>query len=435
MPFKKEGIMARKDIIKMSQRELRRAHIIHNVLDKKLKQVEASRILELSDREIRRLIKRVRKEGDRGIIHKSRGRESNRMIPKKIKQRVIDLYKQKYNGFGPTLASEKLFELNKIKISDETLRIWLIKEGIWQRVRTSREHRQWRERKHCFGEMIQMDGSPHKWFENRGPESTLMGCIDDATSEVFGRFYEYEGTIPAMDCFKQYIKKYGIPCSVYMDRHSTYKSTAKPTIEDELQNKQVLTQFGRVLEELGVKYIPAGSPQAKGRIERLFGTFQDRLVKEMRLRKIKTIKEANKFLEYYLPIYNKRFTVKPIKNINLHRPLPEDIDLDIIFSIKTPRVLRNDFTVAHDKKLYQVLEKTNAKKVIVEERLNGKMFITYKNKKLEFKKIDKRLKKQKDVKKHFSFSIKKKYIPPKNHPWRQFNIKNSCIMQKDKKAA
>jgi len=262
-----------------------------------------------------------------------------------------------------------------------------------------------------------------------------MASIDDATNEVFGRFYKYEGTIPAMDSLKRYIKKYGIPCSVYMDKHSTYKSTAKPTIEDELQNRQVLTHFGRVLEELGMKYIPAGSPQAKGRIERLFGTFQDRLVKEMRLKRIKTIEEANKFLEYYLPIYNKRFTVKPTKKGNLHRPLPKDMDIETIFSIKTPRVLRNDFTVAHDKELYQVMEKTNAKKVIMEERLNGKIFITYKNKKLKFKKIDKRPEKQKGEEKYFSFRIKRKYIPPKNHPWRQFNIKSNYNIYKNKKVA
>lgn len=427
--------MAGKDIIKMSQRELRRAHIIHNVLDSKLKQVNAKELLNLSDRQIRRIVKRVRKEGEEGVIHKSRGQESNRAIPKKIKKQVIKLYKEKYYDFGPTLASEKLYEINEIKISDETLRIWLIKEGIWQRVRKSREHRQWRERKHYFGEMIQIDGSHHKWFENRGHECNLMGYIDDATSEAFGRFYEYEGTIPAMDSFKRYIKKYGIPCSVYMDRHSTYKSTAKPTIEDELQNKPVLTQFGRVLKELGVKYIPAGSPQAKGRIERLFGTFQDRLVKEMRLKKIKTIDEANRFLEYYLPIYNKRFTVKPIGKGNLHRSLPKDINLDAIFSIKIKRTLRNDFTVAHDKKLYQVLEKTNAKKVIIEERLSGKMFITFKDKKLKYKKIDKRPEKQKPEETYFNFSTKRKYIPPKNHPWRQFSIKNNSIMHKNKKAA
>lgn len=416
--------MTGKDIIVMSQRELRRAHIIHNVLDNKLKQVEAAEILQLSDREIRRIVKRVRKDGDRGIIHKGRGRKSNRAVSSKIKKRVIKLYKQKYWDFGPTLASEKLFEMDKIiKISDETLRIWLIKEGIWQRVRKSREHRQWRERKHYFGEMIQIDGSHHEWFESRGPACVLMGYIDDAASEVFASFYEYEGTIPAMDSFKRYIKKYGLPCSVYMDRHTTYKSNAKPTIEDELQNKQVLTQFGRVLAELGVKYIPAGSPQAKGRIERLFKTFQDRLVKEMRLRKIKTIKEANKFLEYYLPIYNRRFTVKPIKEGNLHRPLPDSIDLDAILCIKTKRTLKNDFTVAHDRKLYQVIEKTNAKKVIIEELLNGKMFITYKNKKLEYKKIDKKSEKRKEVETYFK--AKKIYIPPKNHPWRQFRIKNN----------
>ena len=299
--------MAGKDIITMTQEELKRLHIVQKVLGKGLKQVEAAEKLGLSYRQTKRITKRVKEEGDKGIIHKSRGQPSSNKILNRIKEKTIRLCRGKYKGFGPTLASEKLFEIEKIKLSDETLRNWLTKEGLWQRVRKSKKHRQWRERKQHFGEMIQLDGSHHDWFEGRNSEwCVLMGYIDDATSNKFGRFYEYEGTTPAFDSLKRYIKRYGIPHSIYLDRYSTYKSTAKPTIEDELNNREHLSQFERAAKELKITVIHANSAPAKGRIERLFKTFQDRVVKEMRLRNVKTIEDANKFLVQYLPIYNKR---------------------------------------------------------------------------------------------------------------------------------
>ena len=181
-----------------------------------------------------------------------------------------------------------------------------------------------------------------------------MGYIDDAAGKTFARFYDYEGTIPAMDSFKRYSKKYGLPMSVYLDKHSTYKSTAKPTIEDELNDVEPLSQFERALKELGVEVSHAHSPQAKGRIERLFRTFQDRVVKEMRLRGIRAIEEGNQFLEGYLPLYNRRFSVCPKEKEDFHGPVPKGVDLDAILCVKTERALRNDFTVAHNKKLYQI---------------------------------------------------------------------------------
>lgn len=263
--------MAGKDIIMLSQRELKRLHLIRKALEGTLKQVEAADILLLSDRQIRRIIKRVRLEGDAGITHKLRGRPSNRRLPKKIKEKAIKLYRERYKGFGPTLASEKLFEIDRIKINDETLRNWLIESGDWKKVRKGREHRQWRERKYHFGEMIQMDGSHHDWFESRGSKCVFMGYIDDATGKVFGRFYEYEGTIPAMESFNRYIKKYGIPMGVYLDKHTTYKSTARPSIEDELNNTGPLSEFERALKELGVEVIhgqyTAGQRQGRETIQ------------------------------------------------------------------------------------------------------------------------------------------------------------------------
>jgi hypothetical protein len=410
--------MAEKDIIMLSQNELKKLHVIMKVLDGVVKQIEAAEILSLSDRQIRRLIKRVKVEGDAGIGHKSRGKASGRKLPMKIRDKVIKLYRGKYKGFGPTLAAEKLQEIEDIRISDETLRLWLIESGDWKKVRKTRGHRQWRERKHYFGEMIQMDGSHHDWFEGRGSKCVLMGYIDDATGNVFGRFYEYEGTIPAMDSFMRYAKKYGLPMSVYLDKHTTYKSPAKLSVKDAIDGTEPMSEFQRAMKELGVKVIHAHSPQAKGRIERLFRTFQDRVIKEMRLKGISTIEEANKFLTKYLPIYNRRFRVKPSQQDNLHRELPKEIKLDSILCIKTERVLRNDFTVAHDGKLYQIMDKTDAKRVIVEEKITGKMDITHENIRLRYKEITERPQREQKKPHIFIIKKKKKYIPAANHPWR-----------------
>jgi len=413
--------MAGGDIITMSQKELKRLHIINKILDKRLKQVEAVKILGLCDRQIRRIVKKIRIKGDKAIIHRSRGKISNRTFPEDLKEKVINIYKDKYYDFGPTLANEKLFEIDKIKLGTQTLRNWLIEKGEWQISHKHRKHRQWRERKHYYGEMIQVDGSHHDWLEERGPECVLMGYIDDAKSRVYARFYEYEGTFPFMDSFKRYAYKYGLPHSIYIDRHSTYKSTKKASVEDQLNNREPLSEVGRALNELGVEVIFARSAPAKGRVERLFKTFQDRVVKEMRLRGIKSIKEANKFLKYYLPIYNKRFSVKAIAQGDLHRDVPKDINLDSILCIKTEHVLRNDFTVAHDNKFYQIADHINARKVIVEERINGKIFISYRGMQLSYKEINKRPKRKEEPKLNVARAPKRKPpIPATDHPWRRY---------------
>jgi hypothetical protein len=412
--------VARKDIIMLTQQELKRLHVIKKVFEGVMKQVEAAEKLSLSDRQIRRLINKVRIEGDPGIAHKSRGKPSGRRLPVKIKDRVIAFYREKLNGFGPTLAAEKLLEMEGIKISDETLRLWLIETGDWQKQRKGRKYRQWRERKHCFGEMIQMDGSHHDWFEGRGSKCVLMGYIDDATGNVHARFHEYEGTIPAMDSFRRYIRKYGIPVKVYLDKHTTYKSPAETSIEDEINGTKPMSQFERALKELGVDVIHAHSPQAKGRIERLFRTFQDRVVKEMRLKGISSIEEANKFLQGYLPEYNRRFSVKPQKEDNFHREIPKGLNLDRILCIKTERTLRNDFTISHNSKLYQIMDKTNAKKVQIEERLNGTMVITYEDSRLRFKEITERPERQQKKPLILIYKKRKPPIPSPDHPWRRY---------------
>ena len=412
--------MAEEDIIMVRPRELKRLDVIRKVMERVIKQVEAAEILSLSGRQIRRIVKRIRREGDRGIVHRLRGRPSNRRTPDPVKDKVIRLYRAQYKDFGPTLASEKLLEREGIRMSDETLRRWLLEAGDWKKSRRHRSHRQWRERKAHEGEMVQMDGSHHDWFEGRGPWCVLMGYIDDARGRVFGRFYGYEGTIPAMDSFKRYIRKYGLPLSVYLDRYKTYKSTAKPSLEDELNDREPLSDFERALKELGVEVRHANSPQAKGRIERLFRTLQDRLVKEMRLRRISTLEEANAFLEEYLPIYNRRFSVRPRERGNLHRPLARGLDLDAILCIKTERTLRNDFTVAHHRKLYQVEDKVNASKVIVQDRMDGFIHITHKNRALRFREITERS----ILEKRASpvVKVRRPSTPSTDHPWRGFKF-------------
>jgi hypothetical protein len=414
--FLKEGIMAGEDMIMLRQRELRRLHVLEKVLEGAIKQVEASEILSLSCRQIRRVVKRIKIEGDKGVIHKSRGRPSNRRIPDRIKGKVINLYRSKYKDFGPTLASEKLLERDGVRVNDETLRSWLIKTGDWKKTCKRKGYRQWRERKHHCGEMVQMDGSHHEWFEDRGSGCVLMGYIDDATGDAFGRFYGYEGTIPAMDSFKRYIKKHGLPMSVYLDKYKTYKSTAKPSIEDELNDVEPLSDFERALKELGVEVVHANSPQAKGRIERLFGTLQDRLVKEMRLRGISTLEEGNQFLEEYLPLYNRRFSVSPKGKDNLHRPLVKGLDLDMILCKRTERALRNDFTVTHNHNLYQIEETIRASKVVVQDRMDGEIRIYYKGRALRFKEITERPLREKTQ--PVVVRMRKSSIPSPNHRWR-----------------
>ena len=409
--------MAGKDIIMASQRELKRLHVVQKVIEGRLKQTEAADMLSLSIRQVGRIIIRVKEEGARGVVHRTRGQESNRKLPQEVKDQVLTLYRKSYEGFGPTLAQEKLLERDGIRISDETLRIWLIEEGLWKKKRKGSQHRQWRPRKDRYGQMIQLDGSKHDWFEGRGPECVFMGYIDDATGKVYGKFYEYEGTIPAMDSFRRYIRKHGIPMSLYMDKHTTYKSTGKPTIEDELNGTEPVSEFGRALEELGVELIHAHSPQAKGRVERLFGTLQDRLVKEMRLRGISSIAEANEFLKEYLPIYNRRFAKKAAEAENLHRPIPKGLNLERILCIKTERTVRNDFTIAHDRKLYQIEEAVKTKKLMVEQYTDGSMAIWCKEQKVKFRQIavkPEKLQKPLPVPKR-----RKPSRPAKDNPWRR----------------
>lgn len=369
--------MVGEDRVIMSVKELRRVHVIRQTMKRKLTQVEAGMLLGLTTRHIRRLIERVEQVGDQGLAHRGRGTPSNRRIPDKVKTTVLTLYEKRYGDFGPTLATEKLAERHGITLSHETLRRWLRARGIEHFTRRKRPHRAWRERKAHVGELLQLDGSHHDWFEGRGPRCVLMAYIDDANNRVFARFYGYEGTIPAMDSFQRYVQHYGIPLAVYADKHTTYQSPASPTVDEQLADVKPASQFGRALSELGVELIAAHSPQAKGRVERLFKTVQDRLVKELRLAGLATIEAANGFLEEWLPIYNRRFSVQPAQAADLHRPKRAGGDLNRILCLKTPRCLRRDWTVAHHGQLYQVRTNVRATHVIVEDRVDGTMRMTH----------------------------------------------------------
>ena len=401
--------MAGGDIIMVRQKELKRLHVIRKVIEETLTQKDAAGLVSLTERQIRRIVKRIWEEGDEGIRHKSRGRPSHRKLP--FKERIVQLYRTTYPDFGPTLFTEKLAEREGITVSRETVRTWLMEAGEWKKHRKRKAHRQWRERKDHYGEMLQMDGSHHDWFEGRGPKCVLMGYIDDATGRVYGRFYEYEGTIPAMDSFKRYITEYGLPMSVYLDKHTTYKSWVR---RDEFREVEPISQFGRALSELGVKMLFAHSPQAKGRIERLFNTFQDRVVKEMRLKGVNTIEEANKFLVSYLPAYNRRFSVTPKKEESLHRPV--NVELDTVLCIKTERTLKNDHTIKLNGKLYQIEDSIRAKKVMVEELIDGSMRIRHKGAQVAFHEITQRPAKPEKERPYLPRG--KGHRPPLDSPWR-----------------
>lgn len=418
----------KKDIITMSKKEFKRLPILHKVMERRLTQVKAAEMLDLSDRQIRRIILKIKNSGDQAIAHRNRGKESPFKIPREEEDRIVSVLEKRYFDFGPTFASEKLLECEGIKISKEKIRQLMIHHDLNypDRKKKGKVH-QWRERKHHRGEMIQMDGSDHDWLESRGPRLILMGYIDDASNEIYGRFYEYEGTFSAMDSFKRYIIKYGIPFSFYVDRHSAYKTTRQTNLDEDLKGEFAKTQFARALSELDVKIIFAQSPQAKGRIERVFETLQDRLVKELRLAKISTRDGANSFLETYLPKYNARFAMKPFKKSNLHKPVPGNLNLAEIFCIKEYRTIGNGYTFYWRNRIFLIKNPSitmKKQRVCVMEQFDGEMVLKLKNKYLLFvevthKDIQAIAREQKAAQK----LIKKAriyYAPPKDHPWRRW---------------
>jgi len=414
-----------KDILMMSREEVQRYQIIRKILDAEINQQEAAEYLGRSDRQVRRIIRKVREEGESGVIHKLRGKTGCRRINEKIRRRILQLYRKKYSGFGPLLASEKMQEVDGVQVNEETLRLWLIQQGLWKVRRQKKpKERSWRARKAHRGEMVQMDGSHHGWLERRGPKLVLMGYIDDATGRFYGKFYEYEGTMPALGSLRGYVRKYGIPKTIYLDKHSTYKYNRPQKYKDwPFRDKEELTQFGRAARQLGIELIYAHSPQAKGRVERVFGTHQDRLVKELRLAGAKTCEDANRVLKSYLPRFNQKFEVPARQSGDLHRPIDKRFDFDEILSVQNERVLRNDRTVLHQKQWYQVLTRTRARRVVVYEYLNGRMVIKNGRRRLDYKPIE-----GPQEKKAVRRKVRPRFrpVPPRGSYWRDgFKLKGS----------
>jgi len=364
----------------MSFKERDRLVVIRAVAARELTQRQAAEQLGLSQRHVRRIVQRYRAEGDAGLVHRSRGRPSNRRFPPEFREQVMALVGERYHDFGPTFAAEKLAEGHSLRVSSETLRKWLIEDGLWKPKARKLKHRARRERRPCLGEMGQLDGSHHDWFEGRGPAPVLIGTVDDATSRVFARFAPAETSEAVMALMYEYLVRYGRPLAIYADRHSIYQVNRPATIEEQLQGVQAETQVGRALRELGIEYIAAHSPQAKGRVERSFGTAQHRLVRELRLAGINDIDSANEFLDrYYLSRHNDGFAVPPACAHDAHRPIA-GLDLDAILSHQETRTVTNDYTISYDSTRYQIARDSvvaglRGGKVIVEQRLDGSVHV------------------------------------------------------------
>lgn len=413
----------RQEALVMTAQEAKRLYIVQQVLERQLRQRPAAELLACSVRQLRRWIGRVRQAGPSGIVHRLRGRPSNRRYPVALQQRVVQLWQTQYRGFGPTLTQEKLAERDHIHVGRETVRRWLRAAGLWSRQRRGRAPHRWRARKAAWGEMLQLDGSHHDWLEGRGPRLVLMAYIDDATSRVFARFYDYEGTVPALDSFARYVRRYGLPQSLYADRHMTYHSPGRRSIEDELAGRpRSQSQFERAVSELGVTLIPAHSPQAKGRVERLFRTFQDRVIKEMRLAQVTTREAANHFLRGYLPRFNRRFSRRPQSAVNLHRPAPPWAVLTRVLAIRATHPLRHDNTVRHATKLYLLDSRWPAQRptsLQVEERLDGKLYLLDGARVLRYREVQERPLRLPPPRRRPSGSQRRR-TPAVEHPWRQF---------------
>lgn len=419
--------------ISMSQKELDKFEIIKKSLSKHITVQEATKLVEISERQIYRLRAKVKQQGAQGLIHGNRGRASNRKMPDKERRAIVKLLSKHYSDFKPTHASEKLAEKHNLKKHPTTIRQIMIEAGLWQPRKQKRINYYCRRpRKPFFGQMIQFDGSYEHWFENRGPESCLLASIDDATNIVnHAQFADHEGVFPVFAFWQDYFLKQGKPRAIYLDKLRTYHNNHALAKDDE----EMLSQFQRAMKELGIKLIVAHSPQAKGRIERLFGTLQDRLIKEMRLKSISDKQEANHFLEQeFLPWFNAKYSRQPLKQANLHQKLAqhEKKALPIILSRQSHRTVQNDFTIRFQNKWYQLLKDQPAtvrqkEKVIIEERLDSSIKIRLRDKYLNYKIF---LIKPKQYSHTWIIAANQMAKPPKikpkshkpgpNHPWKRY---------------
>jgi transposase InsO family protein len=296
---------------------------------------------------VRKLLERVGKEGDRGIVHRLRGRPSNRQLPAPLRQQAVARVQESYRDFGPTLAMAYLAKRERIAVSKETLRKWLIAAGVWKaRRRRVKQVHTWRPRRECRGELVQWDTSEHAWLEGRGQEPYLIVMIDDATNRLAARFVRHDSTEENLRMLKTYLERWGRPGAFYTDKAGLFKVNRPANRDEQLRGQEPRTQIGRALEELGIEWIPAHSPQAKGRVERCFGTLQDRLVKRLRVAGACTLEHAQAYLEQeFLPAWAARFTVEPANASDAHRPLGREHDLAAILSVVEERVVTNHYTL------------------------------------------------------------------------------------------
>ncbi len=409
----------------MSKRELRRVGVLARVASEELNLVDAARILGLSYRQAKRIWRRYEAEGAKGLKHRSAGKGSNRAKPRKFRAQVIRLLRKKYSGvvgerFGPTLASEHLASEDHVEVHAETLRRWMLAEGLWSRARKRREHRERREARKHFGELVQMDGSFHRWFEQRGPAGCLMNLVDDATATTLARLGAQETIWAAAGMLRAWIEKYGVPVALYTDWKNVYVREA--TEKELLRGEVPVTQFGRMCERLGIRIIAANSPQAKGRVERNHGTHQDRLVKKLRRKKIQSYAAANEYLESeYLAEHNKRFARAAAAQADYHRRRPSRPELDEAFRLETERTIGNDWVVRHEKRLFQVKRQSryapSKSQVVVCEWEDGRLEIRYGGRRLCHEEIAARPAVEPPVKRRQARRIP---APPQaSHPWRK----------------
>ena len=414
----------------MSLEELRRVEVLAGVRSKQLRVVDASRLMHVSYRQAKRLWKRYREEGAAGLKHRGAGRTSNRAYPRKFRQRVLALVREKYGGpvgerFGPTLAAEHLGAEDRLQVNAETLRHWMLEAGLWSRERKRRKHRRRRERKEHFGELVQMDGSFHAWLEERGPEGCLIDMADDATNTTLAQLGEQETIWAVADALRVWIEKYGVPLALYVDWKNLYKRPATPA--EQLRGEEPITQFGRMCWKLGIELIAASSPQAKGRIERIHGTHQDRLVKKLRRKGVVSHEAANVYLRSeYLPEHNRRFARAAARPEDYHRRAPRAAALDQIFRLESERVVSEDWVVRYANRYFQLEPQSHHQaparsKVLVCEGRHGGMAIEYRGQALRWKEIPtaSRPRAESEGPRAPLAAVRRKWVPPANHPWRE----------------
>ena len=377
--------------IALSQQERDRLRVLHEVKQEHLTQVEAAQRLKVTDRHVRRMLIRIDERGDGGIVHQLRGRPSNRKLAAPLQEKILACVRHRYADFGPTLAAEPLAQ-DGLLVSRETLRKWMIGSALWRpRSKGVKAVHVWRERRARFGELVMQDSSPFRWLEDRGPACQLIALIDDATSRIWARFTEHDSTEENLRTLAGWLQRYGRPVSHYTDRNSIFRTTRAALLAEQLRGDPARTQFGRALNELGIQWIAAHSPQAKGRIERLFETLQDRLVKELRLAGIATLEAANRFLElHFIPEWEQRFSVAPRQARNAHRPLGREHRLEEILSVRAARKVAQDHTVSWEGNRWGVSREDvraglRGARVEIERRLDGSHWLRFRGRYLRLR--------------------------------------------------